>query len=220
MSLVAGGAFFAALVVTLAIADDDTRRDARQTAPRVTRPAPAARALPLRALHAPNSRVVLDREHALRVALPPGWRRSREDLLPRLGEGGSILTVATFDPNARPRRSCGWPPDMPQTPIGSRDALLHIEEQFNVQPWHLPARPRRVVLWKQLRRPAVDEPVRSVFPWRCLNRPGIVGFWITFRPHRRLLHMTAVAGDRTGERLRRELLGIAESLRITRRPRP
>ena len=214
MSLATGGVFLAALVATLAVADEETGRDARRAPSRG--PAPAARPLPLRALHAPDARTVRDRENALRVTLPPGWRRSGVDLLPRLGEGGSILTVATFDPSARPRHSCGWPPDLPQTPIGSRDALLHLEEQFDVHPWHLPRRPRRFALWKQLRRPGVDERVRSVFPWRCLNRPGIVGFWITFRPYNRLLHLTAVAGERTDRRLRRELLGIAESLRFAR----
>jgi hypothetical protein len=214
MSLAAGGAFFAALVVTLAVADHETAREARQAPHPATRRAPAARPLALRALPVPAGRTVRDRKHALRVALPPGWRRSHLTLTPRMAEGGTILTVATFDPGARIRLGCGWPPDLPQTPIGSRDALLHVEEQLGVRPWHLPRRPRRFELWKQLRRPGVDERVRSVFPWRSLNRPGIVGFWTTFRPHGRLLHVTAVAGEHTGRRLRSKLLGIAESLRV------
>ncbi len=206
MSLAAGGAFLVALVVTLAVADEDTARE--------TAPAPAVQILSLRSLQPADARIVRDREHGLRVAVPLGWRVSHRDLTPRMGEGGTILTVATFDPGARVRRGCGWPPDLPQTPIGSRDALLHVEEQLGIRPWHLPRRPRRFELWKQLRRPGVDERVRSVFPWRCLNRTDIVGFWTTFRPHGRLVHVTAVAGEHTGTRLRRELLGIAESLRF------
>ena len=214
MSLAAGGAFLAALVVTLAVADDETTREARQRGGASSAPAPAAQTLSVRPLRPARARLVRDRRHGLQVAVPLGWRVSHRDLTPHMGEGGTILTVATFNPGERVRRGCGWPPDLPQTPIGSRDALLHVEEQVGVRPWHLPRRPQRFELWKQLRRPGMDERVRSVFPWRCLNRPGIVGFWTTFRPHGRLVHVTVVAGEHTGTRLRRELLGIAESLRF------
>jgi hypothetical protein len=214
MSLAAGGVFLAALVVTLAVADDETTRKARQRGGASSAPAPAAQTLSVRPLQPASAGLVRDRRHAVQVAVPPGWQRSHPTLTPRMAEGGTILTVATFDPSARLRRGCGWPPDLPQTPIGGRDALLHVEEQLVVRPWHLPRRPGRFELWKQLRRPGVDERVRSVFPWRCLNRPGIAGFWTTFRPHGRLVHVTAVAGEHTGTRLRRELLGIAESLRF------
>jgi hypothetical protein len=56
--------------------------------------------------------------------------------------------------------------------------------------------------------------VASVFPWRCLNRPGIVGLRVSFRAHGRWLHLTAIAGERTSRRRRRELLGVGESLRF------
>src|SRR4051812_20256070 len=93
MSLVAGGVFLVALVVTVAVADDENGGEARRAPPRVTGRAPDSRPLPLRALRAPDARVVRDREHALRVAVPAGWERSREDLIPRLLSGSSILTV-------------------------------------------------------------------------------------------------------------------------------
>ena len=130
MSLAAGGAFLAALVVTLAVADDETTREARQRGGASSAPAPAAQTLSLRSLQPADARIVRDREHGLDVAVPLGWRVSHGDLTPHMGEGGTILTVATFNPGERVRRGCGWPPDLPQTPIGSRDALLHVEEQW------------------------------------------------------------------------------------------
>jgi hypothetical protein len=217
MSMIAGGVFLAALVVTLAVADDETGPEAERAPATVTAPAPDSRPLPLRALQAPHARVVRDREHALRVAVPPGWRRSREDLLPRLLSGSSILTVATFDPAARARRGCDSTPDLPQTPIGSHDALLHVYEEFDAQPGNLPRRPRRFELREQLRRPD-SRSRRDALPWRCLSRPGIAGFQVWFRPHGRLVYVAAVAGERTGRRVRRELLGIAESLRFGATP--
>ena len=103
---------------------------------------------------------------------------------------------------------------MPQVRVGPRDALLHVEEQLDAQPGTRPRRPTRFRLREQLRRPGVDELVASVFPWRCLNRPGIAGLRESFRADGRLLHLTAIAGERTARRIRRELLGIAASLRF------
>ena len=178
-------------------------------------PRPATRTLALRPLVAPGARFMRDRAHALSVAVPAGWRRARKSLTPRLAPPqSSILALASFDPAARPRRGCGWWPDMPQVRLGPRDALLHVEEQLDAQPGDLPRRPHRFRLREQLRRPGVDELVASVFPWRCLNRPGIAGLRESFRAHGRLLHLTAFAGERTSRRVRRELLGVAASLRF------
>lgn len=176
---------------------------------------PAIRSVPLRPLLPPGSRVLGDRTHALRVAVPPGWTRGRESLLPGQAlPSGSILTVATFRARAEPRRACGNWPDMPQAEIGPRDALLHVEEELDAQPGSRPRRPKRLRLQEQLRVPRVNEPVASVFPWRCLNRVGIAGLRTSFRTHGRWLHVTAVAGEHTSRRRRRELLGILESLRF------
>jgi hypothetical protein len=159
----------------------------------------------------PGARIVRDRAHALRVSVPPDWQRSRSNLIPRMAGPGSILTVATFAARARTHRTCGDWPDMPQAPVGPHDALLHVEEEIDAQPGRLPARPRRFKLFQQLRRPGTNDRF-SVFPWRCLNRVGIVGLRTWFRAHGRLVHVTAIAGERTSRRLRRELLGILESL--------
>lgn len=183
--------------------------------PESTRVDPAASILPLRPLVPDDARIVDDRAHALSVALPPGWIRSRESLLPGLAlPESSILTIATFPAHAAPHRACGDWPDMPQVAIGPRDALLHVEEELDAQPGSQPRRPRRLRLQEQLRIPRLNEPVSSVFPWRCLNRPGIVGLRTSFRAHGRLLHLTAVAGERTSTRRRRELLGVLASLRF------
>ena len=103
---------------------------------------------------------------------------------------------------------------MPQVAVGPRDALLHVGEELDAYPGTKPDRPRRFRLLEQARRPAMDEPVRSVFPWRCLNRTGIAGFYESFRAHGRWLHVTAIAGERTSRRRRRELLGVADSVRV------
>jgi hypothetical protein len=124
-----------------------------------------------------------------------------------------ILIASTFDPGARPRRGCGSAPNLPQTPIGPRDALVHVHEELDALPGDLPRRPRRLELREQLRMPGGNEG-RTVFPWRCLNRPGIVGLHTWFRAHGRLIWMMAVAGERTSTRRRRELLGVAEGVRI------
>ena len=176
---------------------------------------PAVRVLSLRPAVLLDAQIVRDRAHGVGFSLPAAWYRGRESLTPSLAPpASSILAVATVPPHAQPRRACGFWPDMPQVRIRPRDALLHVEEELDAYPGTKPARPRRFRLLEQVRRPAVDEPVRSVFPWRCLNRPGIAGFYESFRAHGRLLHVTAIAGERTSRRRRRELLGVAESLRF------
>jgi hypothetical protein len=103
---------------------------------------------------------------------------------------------------------------MPQVDVGPREALVHIHEDLDAQPGRLPLQPRRFRLLQQVRRPSLNEPVRSVFPWRCLNRPGIVGLRVSFRAHGRLLYLTAVAGERSSKLRRRQLLGLIQGLRF------
>ena len=172
------------------------------------------RPLSVAPLVSPNMRVVKDRAHALRVAVPRGWYLGRVSLTPTLAPPASILAAATFPPRADRRRACGLWPDMPQVEIGPKDALVHVGEELDAQPGRLPLRPRRFRLLEQVRRSGFDEPVRSVFPWRCLNRPGIAGVYSSFRAHGRLLHLTAVAGERTSRRVRGQLLGVIEGLRF------
>jgi hypothetical protein len=176
---------------------------------------PAVRTLQLRPLEPPGARTLHDSAHALRVAVPRGWQRYRRRLTPRLvSTEGTILAVTTFAPSRRRERACGASPDTPHVRIGPRDALLHVEEQLDAQPGTRPRRPRSPKLQQQLRRPGLNEPVASVFPWRCLSRSGIVGLHISFRAHGRLVSVTAVAGERTSTRRRRELLGMLQSLRF------
>ncbi len=193
-----------ALLATLGVAGQEPR-------PSV----PATRTLMLSPLLPSRASIVRDQAHRLRVAVPSGWVRGDESLLPRMARPErSILALATFEPHAEPRRACGNFPDMPHVTIGPRAALLHVEEQLEAYPGSKPTRPGRFRLKQQTRRPGRNEPVASVFPWRCLNRVGIVGLWTSFRAHSRLMHLTAVAGERTSRRQRRELVGIAESLRF------
>jgi hypothetical protein len=193
---------------------------ASSRAPSIRLPEPASRTIPLSPFMPDGSLIVRDPARSLRVVVAPGWRVVREDLTPRLARSErDVLAVATFDPSARPRRGCGPLPGMPQTPIGPRDSLLHVLEELDAQPGRLPRREVRVRLRKQLRVPEPDEPVRSVFPWRCLNRPGIAGLRTSFRVHGRLMHVTAVAGEGTSTRRRRELLGMVRNLRFLP-PRP
>ncbi|MEA2407144.1 MAG: hypothetical protein QOE69_1263 [Thermoleophilaceae bacterium] len=176
---------------------------------------PASRALSLRPLVPPDARVVRDPARALRVRLPPGWQTFGGTLTPRLAASyPGILVASTFDPGARPRRRCGSAPDLPETPIGPHDALVHLQEELDASPGTLPRRPRRLELREQLRLLRRNEAGRNVFPWRCLNRPGIVGLRTWFRAHGRLIFLTAVAGEDTDTRRRRELLGIAQGVRI------
>jgi hypothetical protein len=181
---------------------------------------PASRALPLRPLVPPDAHIVRDSARALSVRLPSGWQTFGGNLTPRLAAAyPGILIASTFDPGARPRRGCGTAPDLPQTPIGPRDALLHVQEQLDAQPGKLPRRPQRLEVREQLRPLRRNELGRNVFPWRCLSRPGIVGLRTWFRAHGRLIFLTGVAGHDTDTRQRRELLGVAESLRFGP-PRP
>ena len=151
------------------------------------------------------------------MTVPAGWHRSRANLTPREAPPGPVVTVANFRPRVDKRRACGSWPGLPQAGIGPRDALLHVSEELDAQPGDLPARPARFRLLQQVPRPGPNDRF-SVFPWRCLNRPGIVGLRTWFRAHGRLW-LTAVAGERTSTRLRRTLLGIAQSLRF-RPPAP
>jgi hypothetical protein len=196
-----------AVLGVLAASDGGERRQAHED--------PPSRELPLHALVPPDADAFRDPGPAVRVPLPEGWEAVPADLTPRLSRAyPGILAIATFDPRDRPRRACGSLPDVPATPIGPRDALLHISEDLDAQPGTLPRQPRRLTLREQLRRPRSSDRLRSVFPWRCLNRPGIVGERIWFRSHGRLLWLTAIAGEQTSTRIRRELLGIAQGLRV------
>jgi hypothetical protein len=158
-----------------------------------------ARDLQLRPLMPPDAEVVRDPVHAYRVSLPRGWEQVRTDLTPRLAPvGGTILAVATFRPRGR---ACGPAPDLPDTDLHPRDALLLVQEELDAQPGNLPRSPRRLTLRRGVR-------------WPCLDRPGIVGVHTWFRAHGRMLYVTAVAGERTSTRRRRELLGVLDALRF------
>ena len=198
------GASAAATVALAAETEEDTARPA---------PPRNARVLELRALRPADAGTVHDRRRAVRVTVPPGWHRSAANLTPREAPPGPVVTVASFRPRVDERRACGSWPGMPQVGIGPRDVLLHVSEELDAQPNDLPARPARFRLLQQVRRPGSNDRF-SVFPWRCLNRPGIVGVRTWFRAHGRLLWLTAVAGERTSTRLRRTLLGVAPSLRF------
>ena len=193
------GAAAGTSLAALALADGGP---AREQAAREVRE-PASRILSLRPLVPSDARVVRDPAHAVRLTLPPGWQTFDGNLTPMLAPSlPGILAVATFDPGARPRRVWCSSPDLPQTPIGPHDALVHAYEELDAYPGDLPRRPRRLKLRER------------AFPWRCLNRPGVVGLRTWFRAHGRLIWMTAVAGERTSTRRRRELLGIAQGVRI------
>jgi hypothetical protein len=145
-----------------------------------------------------------DSARALRAAVPPGWRRSRQRVTPRLAPTeSSILVLTTFPVRVLGRHACTDSPGMPQVRIGAREALIHVQELLDAQPGTKPRRPQVLRLRKQLRGPR-----------RCASRPGIVGLRSWFRAHGRLIQVTAVAGERTSTRRRRELLGILESLRF------
>ena len=200
------GATVAATVALAAATEDDPSRPA---------PPRNARVLELRALRPADARTFHDRRRAVRVTAPAGWHRSRANLTPREAPAGPVVTVANFRPRVDERRACGSWPGMPQVGIGPRDALLHVSEELDAQPNDLPAHPARFRLLQQVHRPGRNDRF-SVFPWRCLNRPGIVGLRTWFRAQGRLLWLTAAAGERTSTRLRRTLLGVAQSLRFGR----
>jgi hypothetical protein len=201
------------------VAEDADREPTGGEPPARASRKPASRPLPLRPLVPADARVVRDPARAVRVRLPPGWQTFGGNLTPRLAASyPAIFIASTFDPGARARRGCGSAPDLPQTPIGPHDALVHLQEELDAFPNKLPRRPRRLELREQQRLLRRHELGRNVFPWRCLNRPGIVGLRTWFRAHGRLIYLTAVAGESTGTRRRRELLGIAQDIRIGRTP--
>ena len=114
---------------------------------------PAVRPLSVAPLVSPNMRVVKDRAHALRVAVPRGWYLGRVSLTPTLAPPASILAAATFPPRADRRRACGLWPDMPQVEIGPKDALVHVGEELDAQPGRLPLRPAASGCWSRCAGP-------------------------------------------------------------------
>jgi hypothetical protein len=193
LAVVALAAAVAVLLATVELSGKEPRVDA-----------PGVQTLPLRPLQVPGARIMRDSAHALRVAVPPGWRRSRQRVTPRLAPTeSSILVLTTFPVRVLGRHACTDSPGMPQVRIGAREALIHVQELLDAQPGTKPRRPQVLRLRKQLRGPR-----------RCASRPGIVGLRSWFRAHGRLIQVTAVAGERTSTRRRRELLGILESLRF------
>ena len=179
----------AALLAVLASAGDEPQRGEL-----------GARTLPLRPLMPAGARRLHDRSRAVSALVPPGWHRTRANVAPRMADPRPIVTVATFPARVARRAICGSSPDIPHVEFGADDALLIVTEELGASPGHLPRRPRRFAL------------ARSPFP--CLARRGFIGFRRWFRAHGRWLELTAVAGERTPKRMRRTLLGVAESLRF------
>jgi hypothetical protein len=198
----------AAAAATVALAAERTEEDDAVPAPPRN-----ARPLELGPLMPAGARRLHDGSRAVSALVPPGWHRTRANVTPRMADPRPIVTVATFPARVARRAICGSSPDIPHVELGADDALLIVTEELGASPGHLPGRPARFTLLEQVRRPGRDDRF-SVFPWRCLDRPGIAGFRTRFRAHGRWLELTAVAGERTTRRMRRTLLGVAESLRF------
>ena len=187
--------------------------------PVVTSPSPrdvGTVPLRLRAGFPHGARDYVDPLSKVRAELPLDWRRARRNLTPALAPPGAILAVGNSPLRRTPEAACSRAPDHPQLHVGRRDALVLVVEDVHGRADLAPRRPRRFRLREQAGRRAAA-PGRRIFPWRCLNRPGIVGLWTFFGEHRRLLYVTAVAGESTSAGTRRETLAVVNSLRFGER---
>jgi hypothetical protein len=181
-------------------------------------PGPSVAELRLAPRMPAGARAWASTRHRLRVSVPPGWHVGREQLLPRMAPPGAILALGTFVPRREPGVACSRAPDLPQLGVGRREALVLVEEDARGHAWLALARPERFRLMRQLER--VSDRVgggRRVFPWNCLNHPGVAGLWTVFGASGRLLSVTAIVGRDAPRRVLRETLGVLESLRFERR---
>jgi hypothetical protein len=178
---------------------------------------PTATELPVRPRMPADASTFTSARHRLRVTYPRDWRIGRRQLLPEMAPPGAILTLGTFPPRPRADLACSHSPGFPQLSVGARDALVVVEEDLRGFAWLAPDRPRRPRLVRQLRRVDPGERGREVFPWDCLNRPGISGLRALFGEAGRLVMVTAIVGERAPARVQRETLAVIQGLRIWRR---
>jgi len=156
-----------------------------------------------------------DREHDLRVTVPPGWHRARRSLTPRLAHPADVLALGNFAPRASPAQACTSAPDAPQLRVGTREALVLVTQDSNPEPPPGPGQPDHYRLVKQVRPPGRGGPNRvsgQVFPWACLNRVGVSGLWTVVREDGRAFYVSAIVGKRASEEVRRQTLGVLDSL--------
>jgi hypothetical protein len=188
---------------------DEPDRPSTTAPPAESRRPPGTVALDVAPRLPPGAVAYADRRHAVRVRHPTGWHRARANLTPRLAAPGTILALGNRP--LRPGGGCSRAPDHPRVDIGPRDAAVFVEEEANARADLAPARPRRLVLRRQVRRGG-----ERLFPWDCLNRVGIAGLRTMFRADDRVLHVTVVVGESAGARTQSHALGIAESLEFGR----
>ena len=104
---------------------------------------PAALAVAAAPAAAAPSRWVAYRDQDWRfsVRYPQEWHRAPQSLTPYLTEPDEILTVATIPLARGPRGRCAHMPTDALSRLGSRDALVSVQERGSFQGF--PPRPRR-----------------------------------------------------------------------------
>jgi len=156
-------------------------------------------------------------EHDLSVSYPPDWHRARATMLPDLAKPADVLAVGNFPLRARRGQTCTRAPDSPQLRVGRGQALVLVTEDGNPQPPSGRGQPHRYRLLTQVRPPGRGGPDNrpgQVLPWRCLNRVGISGLWEVFAEDGRAFYVTILIGEGASAGLRRQALGVLESLEI------
>lgn len=162
-----------------------------------------------------GSQTYSDRKHDLRVSIPRGWHRARRTITPRLAKPADVLALGNFAPRVEPGRACTSAPDSPQLRVGSRDALVLVTQDGNPNPPPGPGQPDSYRLLKQVRPVGRGGPNRtpgSLFPWTCVSRVGVSGLWTVFIEDGRAFYVTAIVGEKASEELRRQALGVLDSL--------
>lgn len=153
-----------------------------------------------------------DQASGFRVEIPAGWRRAREVVIPELINPREILFVSTFpvDSSARP---CGPFYDHVVGQMGRHEALVAVQERGGRKvAGRAPGFP--------LRRKRFRLPIKTPQPTGCAKsreRRLVHRSWMSFRDSGRGFYALVAIGSAAPGGVRRDAMGLLDSLRFKRR---
>ena len=139
--------------------------------------------------------------------LPVGWRTTRQNLMPNLGDPRLVFVAATYPLQYR-ERDCAHVPGSALEDLGPTDAFIDLEER--ARPSGLPPRPAEFGPELGSRSEASE----------CVPQARFLDHWFDFTDNGRHFHVRVAFGPETSAETREEAWSILESLRIDPAVRP
>jgi hypothetical protein len=142
-------------------------------------------------------------ERGFSVEYPASWQRAAFPMFPRIINPRSILAVSTFAiPRGAGKRECGIVPSQVRDRVGAAGAAVLLTEFYG---------PSAKLLRRSQPRPQAFHLDRS----HLQREPGPSKEWLfNFKERDRMLTAAVVLGAHASPRLRRDVVGILDSLRF------